>query len=60
LTMSEQNRRYVQKEIGRLLSDIWRIKGLAEQEYGPQHPIAKKLTGMHGDAQLLLQEAAGK
>ncbi len=52
--MSEQNRRYVQKEIGRLLSDIWRIKGLAEQEYGPQH------TGMHGDAQLLLQEAAGK
>lgn len=29
--MSEQNRRYVQKEIGRLLSDIWRIKGLAEQ-----------------------------
>ena len=50
--MSEQNRRYVQKEIGRLLSDIWRIKGLAEQEYGPQHPIAKKLAGM--------QEAAGK
>ncbi|GAB6264676.1 MAG: hypothetical protein M0Q47_00400 [Methanothrix sp.] len=60
LTMTEQNRRYVQKEIGRLLSDIWRIKGLAEQEYGPQHPITKKLAGMHGDAQLLLQEAAGK
>ena len=58
--MSEQNRRYVQKEIGRLLSDIWRIKGLAEQEYGPQHIITKKLTGMHVDAQLLLQEAAGK
>ncbi|HPT18976.1 MAG TPA: hypothetical protein PLJ25_02840 [Methanothrix sp.] len=33
--MTEQNRRYVQKEIGRLLSEIWRIKGLAEQEYSP-------------------------
>jgi len=60
LTMTEQNRRYVQKEIGKLLSDIWRIKGLAEQEYGPHHPITRKLVGMHGDAQLLLQEAAGK
>jgi len=25
--MTEQNRRYVMKEIGRLLSEIWRIKG---------------------------------
>ena len=58
--MTEQNRRYVQKEIGRLLSDIWRIKGLSEQEYGPHHPITRKLASMHGDAQLLLQEAAGK
>ena len=58
--MTEQNRRYVQKEIGRLLSEIWRVKGLAEQEYGPQHPITKKLAGMHGDAQELLQENAGK
>ncbi|MDD2754449.1 MAG: hypothetical protein PHS80_02860 [Methanothrix sp.] len=54
--MTEQNRRYVMKEIGKLLSEIWRIKGLAEQEYGPQHPIAKKLSSMHADAQLLLQE----
>ena len=58
--MTEQNRRYVQKEIGRLLSEIWRVKGLAEQEYGPQHPITKKLAGMHEDAQELLQENAGK
>jgi hypothetical protein len=28
--MTEQNRRYVNKEIGKLLSEIWRIKGLAE------------------------------
>jgi hypothetical protein len=41
--MTEQNRKYVTKEIGKLLSEIWRIKGLAEQEYGPQHPITKKL-----------------
>ena len=60
MTMTEQNRRYVQKEIGRLLSEIWRIKGLAEQEYGPQHSITKKLARMHRDAQVLLQEAAGK
>jgi hypothetical protein len=33
--MTEQNRKYVTKEIGKLLSEIWRIKGLAEQEYGP-------------------------
>ncbi|MGB5100992.1 MAG: hypothetical protein WBN94_10405 [Methanothrix sp.] len=54
--MTEQNRKYVTKEIGKLLSEIWRIKGLAEQEYGPQHPITKKLGSMHADAQLLLQE----
>jgi hypothetical protein len=39
--MTEQNRRYIQKEIGKLLSEIWRIKGLAEQEYGSQHHITK-------------------
>ena len=51
--MNEQNRRYVNKEIGKLLSEIWRVKSLAEQEYGPQHPITKKLTAMHGDVQTL-------
>ena len=54
--MTEQNRNYVNKEIGKLLSEIWRVKGLAEQEYGPQHPITRKLAGMHGDAQKLKQE----
>ena len=54
--MTEQNRRYVNKEIGKLLSEIWRIRGLAEQEYGPQHPITKKLISMHADVQALLQE----
>jgi len=54
--MTEQNRRYVMKEIGRLLSEIWRIKGLAEQEYGPQHPITKKLADMHEEAQMLLKK----
>lgn len=58
--MTEQNRKYVTKEIGKLLSEIWRIKELAEQEYGPQHPITKKLAGMHGDAQALMQEKTGK
>ena len=53
--MTEQNRRYVTKEIGKLLSEIWRIKGLAEQEYGSQHPITMKLASMHADAQALLQ-----
>jgi hypothetical protein len=42
------------REIGKLFSEIWRIKGLAEQKCGPQHPITKKLTAMHGDAQALL------
>ena len=58
--MTEQNRKYVTKEIGKLLSEIWRIKELAEQEYGPQHLITKKLASMHADAQGLLQETSGK
>jgi hypothetical protein len=58
--VTEQNRKYVTKEIGKLLSEIWRIKGLAEQEYGPQHPITKKLASMHADAQALLQEKTEK
>lgn len=57
--MTEQNRKYIQKEIGKLLSGIWLIKGLSEQEYGPQHPITKKLVSMHVDAQSLLQEKQG-
>jgi hypothetical protein len=56
--MTEQNRNYIRKEIGKLLSEIWRIKGLSEQEYGPQHPITKKLSSMHADADALLQEIA--
>lgn len=44
----------IMKKIGKFLSDIWRIKGLAEQEYGPQHSITKKLAAMHGDIQKLL------
>lgn len=54
--MTEQNRKYIQKEIGKLLSDIWRIKGLSEQEYGEHHSITKKLSRMHADVQALLQE----
>jgi len=57
--MTEQNRKYITKEIGKLLSEIWRIKGLAEQEYGPQHHITKKLAIMHVDVQVLLQENSG-
>ena len=57
--MTEQNRKYITKEVGTLLSDIWRIKGLAEQEYGPQHPITKRLSSMHADVQALLQEKHG-
>ena len=57
--MTEQNRKYIKKEVGKLLSEIWRIKGLAEQEYGSQHPIAKKLSIMHADLQELLQEKSG-
>jgi hypothetical protein len=54
--MTEQNRNYIKKEIGKLLSEIWRIKRLSEQEYGSNHPITKKLISMHGEAQALLQE----
>jgi hypothetical protein len=54
--MTEQNHKYLQKEIGKLLSEIWRVKGLAEQEYGQLHPITKKLVSMHADVQALLQE----
>jgi hypothetical protein len=57
--MTEQNRNYIRKEIGKLLSEIWRIKGLSEQEYGPQHPI-KKLGSMHADTDALLQEISEK
>jgi hypothetical protein len=57
--MTDQNCRYITKEIGKLLSEIWRIKGLAEQEYGLQHPITKKLASMHASAQALLQEKHG-
>lgn len=56
LTMTEQNRGYVTKEIGKLLSDIWRIKSLAEQVHGLEHPITKKLARMHEDAQKLLRD----
>ena len=54
--MTEQNSNYIKKEVGKLLSDIWRINGLSEQEFGPNHPITKKLSKMHMDAQALLQE----
>ncbi len=53
--MTEQNRNYIKKEIGKLLSEIWRIKEMSEQEYGPNHPITKRLSSMHGDTQGLLQ-----
>jgi hypothetical protein len=54
--MAEQNRNYIKKEIGKLLSEIWRIKKLSEEEYGSDHPITKKLSNLHHDAQALLQE----
>ena len=57
--MSEQNRKYIMKEVGKLLFGIWRIKGQSEHEYGPQYPITKKLSNMHADAQALLQEKQG-
>ncbi len=43
------------EEIGKLLSEIWRIKGLSEDVYGPDHPITKKLSNLHQDAQALLR-----
>jgi len=58
--MTEQNLNYITKEIGKLLSEIWRIKGLAEQEYGPQHPITKKLASMHADAGTTLLQGKKK
>jgi hypothetical protein len=54
--MTERNRKYIKKEIGRILSEIWQIKELAEQEYGPQHQITGKLSKLHTDTQKLLQE----
>jgi len=57
LNTTEQNRKYIKEEIGRLLSEIGQIEGLAEQEYGPQHSITKNLSSMHADAQTLLQES---
>ncbi len=54
--MTEQNRNYIRKEIGKLLFELWRIKGLSEQEYGSAHPITKKLISIHGEAQSILQE----
>jgi hypothetical protein len=36
--MTEQNRKYVKKEIGKLLSGIWRIKGLAKPGVRPAAP----------------------
>lgn len=54
--MTEQNRNYIKKEIGKLLSEIWRIKGLSEQEYGSNHLITKGLGKMHEQAQALLDK----
>jgi hypothetical protein len=54
--MTEQNRNYIKKEVGKLLSEIWRIKGLSEQEYGMDHPITKKLIRLHDDVQALLRD----
>jgi len=58
--MTEKNRNYIRKEIGKLLSEIWQVKGLSEQEYGLDHPITKKLSSMHEDADALLQEISRK
>ncbi len=55
MNMTEQNRNYIKKEVGKLLSEIWRIKEMSEQEYGPNHPITGRLSKMHGDAQALLE-----
>ena len=35
---------------------FWRIKGLAEQEYGPQNPITKKPARIREDAQKMLRK----
>jgi len=40
--MTEQNRKYVTKEIGKLLSEIWRIKGLEELADGPRSTLSQR------------------
>jgi len=57
--MTDQNRKYIMKEVGKLLSEMWRIRGLAEQEYGSSHPVTRTLSRMHAEAQALLQEDTG-
>ena len=52
--ITEQNRRYVIKEIGQTPVRDLRIKGLVEQEWGPQQPTTKKLARMHEEAQKIL------
>jgi hypothetical protein len=44
--ITKQNRKYITKEVGKLLSDIWRIKELEQQEFGSHHPITRKLGSM--------------
>ena len=53
--MTEQNRKYIKKVIGKLLSEILRIKGPSEQEYGQKNPVIKKLSNMDADIQGFLQ-----
>jgi len=36
------------------------LEDLSEQEYGLDHPITKKLSTMHADADALLQEISRK
>jgi hypothetical protein len=36
--MTDQNRKYITKEIGKLLSEIWWIKGLAKPGVWPAAP----------------------
>jgi hypothetical protein len=38
---------------GNIRSYLW------QKVYGPQHPIAKKLSSMHADAESSLQEKHG-
>lgn len=54
-SMTEQNRKYIKKVIGKLLSEILRIKGPSEQEYGQKNPVIKKLSNMDADIQGFLQ-----
>jgi len=35
------------------------MSGWLSLEYGPLHPITRKLAGMHADAQALLQKKHG-